>query len=59
METGKWQMKSNDIEVLNKYIEECESRINDLEQDNLILRTRLRFFEEDNKRVRNLSISGV
>jgi len=59
METGKWQMKSNDIDVLNKYIEECHSKIHNLEQDNLILKTRLRFFEEDNRRIRDLSIPGA
>lgn len=52
-------MKSNDIDVLNKYIEECHSVIQKLEQDNLIMRTRLRFFEEDNKRYRDMSIPGV
>ena len=59
METGKWQMKSNDIDVLNKYIEECHATIQRLEHDNLIMKTRLRFFEEDNKRIRDLSIPGA
>ena len=55
METGKWTMKSNDIEVLNVYIEEQTKRITDLMQQNLILSTRLKFFEDDNARLKGLN----
>lgn len=52
METGKWQMESNDLEVLKAYILEQRKIIESLNNENLILKTRIRFFEEDNKRLR-------
>ena len=54
MESGKWMMKSNDIEVLNTFISEQKKRIDELEYQLLIRNTRIQFLEQDNNRLRDL-----
>lgn len=35
-----------DVKILNEYIAQQKKRIEDLEHENLILKTKLKFFEE-------------
>ena len=58
MESGKWMMESNDMEVLNQFVKESKKRIEELEYQLLVRNTRIQFLENDNNRLRTQINSG-
>lgn len=58
MESGKWMMESNDMEVLNQFVKEQKKRIEELEYQLLVRNTKIQFLEHDNNRLRTQINSG-